>query len=161
RPAAPRGETERRLGEAGGAGDDLAGVCERREARGPRRVAGQMRDEELLCAPRPALVILMQELDFHARHVDTGRAFAPTTLARHAELEGTVKLVGFERVGSELPGQRETQRVRAAARDVPLVASGPIRRAHRAGVELPAMPVVVAHLDSGREAARGIAGFDV
>src|SRR5690606_40010982 len=47
RPAAPRGETERRLGEAGGAGDDLAGVCERREARGPRRVAGDRKSTRL------------------------------------------------------------------------------------------------------------------
>src|SRR5690606_7405177 len=90
-----------------------------------------------------------------------GRAFTPAGFARHAELERAVEVVGRERVRPELTGQRETERVRAAARDVALVARHAIRRAHRTGVELPAVPVVVAHLDRRGEAARRVAALDV
>src|SRR5262249_29182570 len=42
-------------------------------------------------------------------------------------------------------GEREPQRIGAAARQMHLVARDAERRAHRAGVELAAVPVVVAH----------------
>ena len=56
-------------------------------------------------------------------------------------------------VRAELAREREAQRIRAAARDMLLVARHAIRRAHRAGVELAAVAVVVAHLDGLGEAA--------
>ena len=55
----------------------------------------------------------------------------------------------------ELARERQAQRVRAAAGQVLLVARDAIARAHRAGVELAAVAVVVAHLDRlGQAAAR-------
>ena len=65
-----------------------------------------------------------------------------------------------ESVGPELAGEREPQRVGAAARHVALVARHAVRRAHRAGVELAAVAVVVAHLDGGGETAAAILGAD-
>ncbi|MCG3189048.1 MAG: hypothetical protein LKCHEGNO_01291 [Burkholderiaceae bacterium] len=62
-----------------------------------------------------------------------------------------------ERVGSQRTGEREAQRVGAAAREVLLVARDAPARAHGAGVELAAVAVVVAHLDRFREAERGVA----
>src|SRR5262249_58801378 len=53
----------------------------------------------------------------------------------------------------ELSGQRQAQRVRASTRQVLLLARGAVRGAHRAGVELAAMPVVVAHLHRFIESA--------
>ena len=52
-----------------------------------------------------------------------------------------------ERVRAELPGQGEAQGIGAATRQVDLVMRHAEGRAHGAGVELPAMAVVVAHLD--------------
>src|SRR5690242_6311150 len=49
------------------------------------------------------------------------------------------------------------QRTGAPARQVDLVARDAVARTHRAGVELAAMAVVVAHLDGLGEAMRGIA----
>ncbi len=54
---------------------------------------------------------------------------------------------------AELAGEREPQRVGAAARQVLLVARHAVARAHGAGVELAAVAVVVAHLDGLRQAA--------
>src|SRR5256885_12815204 len=98
-----------------------------------------------------ARFVVGEELDLHARHVDTGRAFALAAFARDAEIERLL----YRRVtfSAELAGQREAQRVRAAASEMDLVARRAIRRAHRAGVELAAMTVVVAHLDGLVEAA--------
>ena len=57
--------------------------------------------------------------------------------------------------GPELAGDRQPQRIGAAARDVLLVAGGAIGRAHHAAFELAAGAVVVAHLDRALEAAAG------
>ena len=94
-------------------------------------------------------------LDLHARHVDAGRAFAPAGLAGDAELQRLRHLVGGERVRPELAGDREPQRVGAAARHVALVAGDAIARAHHAAGELAAGAVVVAHLDRALETAAG------
>ncbi len=106
--------------------------------------------------PRPTPVIVVKELDLHARHVDAGGAFAFAALARDAEIERVVQLARRETVLVELARERETQRVRAAARDVPLVARHAVRRAHGACIELAAVAVVVAHLDGGREASAAV-----
>jgi hypothetical protein len=108
-----------------------------------------------------ARVIVTQELHLHRRHIDARGALALATLARHAQRERVVERLRRERVGSELAREREPQRVRSAARRVLLVARHAIRRAHRAGVELAAVAVVVAHLHRGREAAAAILGPDL
>jgi hypothetical protein len=60
-------------------------------------------------------------------------------------------------LGPSWPEEREPQRVGAAARQMHLVARDAEGRAHRAGVELPAVAVVVAHLGGLGEAAGRIA----
>ena len=100
---------------------------------------------------------LVERLDLHLRHVDAGRAFAPAALAAHAQVERVAHRLRLQRVGAELARQREPQRVGAAARQMLLVARDAIARAHRAGIELAAVAVVVAHFDGLREAAGGIA----
>ena len=65
--------------------------------------------------------------------------------------------VAGQRVGAELARQRQPQRVGAAARQVLLVARDAVARAHRAGVELAAVAVVVAHLDRLGQAAGRVA----
>src|ERR1700689_1336532 len=94
-----------------------------------------------------------ENLDLHARHVDARRAFAAARLAGNAELQRFDHLVGRQGVGAELAGYREAQRIRAAPRHVALIAGHAIRGTHRAAGELSAFAVVVAHLDSAREAA--------
>src|SRR3546814_1577207 len=95
---------------------------------------------------------MAEELDLHPRHVDAGRAVALAALAADAEVHGLVHRLAGEGIGAELAGQRQTQAVGAAARQMLLVASDAIARAHGAGVELAAMTVVVAHLDGLGEA---------
>ena len=83
--------------------------------------------------------------------------FAAAALAAHAQVERLAHRLARRTSVAELPRQREPQRVGAAARQMLLVARDAIARAHRAGVELAAMAVVVAHLDGLGEALRRIA----
>ena len=140
-PGKTDGALERARGEIG----------KRREARRDGRIARQEGDRPIAGAVTMARLVVGEELDLHTRHVDAGRAFALAAFARDAEIERLL----YRRVtfSAELAGQREAQRVRAAAREMDLVARRAIRRAHRAGVELAAMTVVVAHLDGLVEAA--------
>src|SRR5262249_53963277 len=94
-------------------------------------------------------------LDLHARHVDAGRAFAPTSLAGDAKLHGLGHLVRAQRVASELAGDGEAQRIGAPARDVALVAGHAIARAHDAAGERATGAVVVAPLDRALKPATG------
>ena len=96
-----------------------------------------------------------QHLDLHLRHVDAGRTFVAAGLARHAKLERIGHRVRAQRIRPELAGDRETQRVGAAAGDILLVARGAIGRAHHAALELATGAVVVAHLDRTLETAAG------
>src|SRR5688500_16069084 len=105
-------------------------------------------------------VKLMQKLDLHGSHVDARRTFALAAFARDAQVERLVELARAERVRSKLSGESEPQRIRAAARDVLLVACHAVRRAHRARIELATMAVVVAHLYGRREAAAAILESD-
>src|SRR3546814_2173460 len=100
-----------------------------------------------------ARLVMAEELDLHPRHVDAGRAVALAALAADAEIHGLVHRLAGEGIGAALAGQRQTQAVGAAARQMLLVASDAIARAHGAGVALAAMTVVVAHLDGLGEAA--------
>src|SRR6185312_4376406 len=92
--------------------------------------------------------------------VDAGRAFAAARLAGNAKLQRLHHLAGGESVWPELAGDREAERIRAAARDVALVMGRAIARAHHAADFLAAGAVVVAHLDGAlKPAARsGISG---
>ena len=120
-----------------------------------------MRHEPVVQRARMTAMVLMQELDLHRGHVDARRAFALAAFAGDAQRERVVELAGGERVRPELPRQREAQRIGAAARHVLLVVRDAIGRAHRAGIELAAVAVVVAHLDGGREPAAAVLGADL
>ncbi len=74
-----------------------------REARGQRTVARKVGDQLVLQRIAVAGVIVMQELDFHLRHVHAGGALAPAALARHAQVERLEHFVGREGLGPQLP----------------------------------------------------------
>ena len=159
RIAPPGGEGTRR-GKPGGAlaqppqqGKFVAQIGQRREWRDQRRVARQFGDQPV--APRQAVAVeaRRQHLDLHLRHVDAGRAFALARLAGNAQRHRIGDRVGRHRIGAELPGERQAQRVGAPARHVRLVARHAVRRAHHAGIEGAAGAVVVAHLDRAEHAA--------
>ncbi len=101
--------------------------------------------------------VVRQEFDFHFRHVDARRTFALAALAADAQIHGLAHGNAREGVGAELAGEGEPQGVGASAGQMLLVAGDSEARAHRAGVELPAMAVVVAHLDGLRESAGVVA----
>src|SRR3970282_1844716 len=100
-----------------------------------------------------AAMVVMQKLDLHGRHVDSGRTFALAAFARDAKLHGAVKLVRRQRIPAQLTRDGKPQRVGAGAREFSLIARDAVRRAHRARVELATMSVVVAHLDRGGKTA--------
>ena len=54
----------------------FAYVRQLREARGPGRQSGQPRNESLTERDPLALMVMVQEFDLHAGHVDAGGAFA-------------------------------------------------------------------------------------
>ena len=145
----------RRSVERGEARDGVARIHQRRQARGIGRIARQVGDQPVAQGQAAAPVGGGQHLDLHLRHVDAGRAFAPAALAGDAQLHRLQHLVGGERVGSELAGDGEPQRVGAAARHVALVAGDAEGRAHDAAGVLAAFAVVVAHLDRALETAAG------
>ena len=131
----------------------VAQVGEPRPFRRQRRIARQIADQPVVQREAAFRRARRLHLDLHPRHVDAGRAFAPAGLAGDAELQRLRHLVGGERVGPELAGDGEAQRVGAAARDVALVAGDAIARAHHAARERAAGAVVVAHLDRALETA--------
>ena len=89
----------------------------------------------------------MQELGLHAGHVHACGALALAAFALYAQVHGLFHLRACEPLRAELTRQRQTQGIGASAGQVLLVAGHPVRRAHRAGIKLAAVPVVVAHLD--------------
>src|ERR1700722_13646148 len=103
-----------------------------------------------------ALLIMREKLNLHLGHVHTRGAFASAALAADAQIHGRVHRRARKRIGTELSGQRQTQCVRASSRDVLLVACYTKARAHSVRIKLATMPIVVAHLDGFREAARVI-----
>ena len=101
-----------------------------------------------------ALVILVQKLDLHLRHVDTGRAFSLATLAADTEFHGFLHSLRSQRLLSQLPGQRQPQRIGPPTGYVTLIAGHPVGRAHRPSLELAARAIVVAHLDGTLKTTR-------
>ena len=124
------------------------------DARNQRRIARQVRDQAL--AQRDAVPLRC------TRRSDSIFIFAMSTPVGHSRLQplhethrSSAACTASPRqvLVAELARQREAQRVGAPARRMLLVARDAIARAHRAGVELAAMAVVVAHLDGLGEAA--------
>src|SRR5262249_35364812 len=133
----------------------VAQVGEPRPLGRERRVARQVADEPV-AQREPALGNARRlHLDLHARHVDAGRALAPAGFAGDAEPQCLRHLRRGQRVGAELAGDGETQRIGAAAGDVALVARDAVARAHHAAGERAAGAIVVAHLDRALESAPG------
>ena len=128
RQAALRREADQLLAERREDRYAVAQVDERRQTRGDRRIAREEGDEPVLQSPAVAAVVVMEKLDLHPRHVDAGRAFALAALAADAEIERLVERVGGESIRSKLPGDREPQRIRAAAGEMLLVAGRTERR---------------------------------
>ena len=152
RQTALRAETEQRFTQGRESRHLVAPIHHPSQSRCPMRIARQIGNQLLPQRQCMALPVMVQKLDFHFCHVNTGRAFALAALARHAQIHRGVKFIGRKCVRTELTGDREPQRVGPAARQMLLLAGGAERRAHGAGVELAAMPVVVAHLDRLGEA---------
>src|SRR5262249_43997227 len=133
----------------------VAQVGEPRPFGRERRVARQISDHAVVQRQAALRHARRLHLDLHARHVDARRAFAPASLAGAAELHGPRHLVRGQRIGSELAGDGEAQRVGAPAREVALVAGDAIARAHDAAGGRATGAVVVAHLDRALETATG------
>ena len=110
---------------------------------GERRVARQFGDQRIARADAVPLGARRQHLDLHLRHVDAGRAFAPAGLARHAQRHCVAQRIGRHRVGAELAGQRQAQRVGAAAREVLFVAGDAIGRAHHRASNARQVPLLL------------------
>ena len=123
------------------------------EGCGKRRVARQFGNDPFAQADPVPSCTRRRRLDLHLRHVDAGRTFAPAGLAGDAQLQRLRNVARGQRVLVELAGEGEPKRIGSATNKMLLVARRPIARTHRAGVELTAMAVVVAHLDGAHEAA--------
>ncbi len=150
-------EAEPALAERGRERHAALQVGEPRDRAQAVRVVGQARDGLVLQRPAVPLLVVGEELDLHPRHVDAGRALALAALAADAKVQRLEDGIARQRIRSELARQREPQRVRPAARQMLLVARDAKARAHRSGVELAAVAVVVAHLDGLGEAAGRVA----
>ncbi len=133
----------------------IAPVGERGEAGGQVRIARQIADQPVTQRKAVFLRARSQHLDLHLGHVDTGRAFMAAGLAGHAEFERVHHLVRGQCVRSQLPRDRQPQRIGAASRNILLVAGCAVGRAHHAALEFSAGAVVVAHLDRALKAAAG------
>src|SRR5437763_8139823 len=115
------------------------------EARSERRPARQIADPSISASESARAQPMVKRFDFHLCHVDARRTFAPAALAAHAQIERVANRGRSERVRTEVAGPRKSQRIRPASCQMLLVPRRAKARAHRSGVELAAMPVVVAH----------------
>ena len=110
---------------------------------------------ERVAVPR---LVVREKFDLHPRHVHARRTLALAALATDAQIHGVAYTASLVNASApSCPDSAKPQRVGAPARDVLLVARDPIARTHRAGVELAALAVVVAHLDGFRKAAGVVA----
>ena len=92
RQATPRRQAEQPLGECRRAGNAVAQVGEPRHAAGRMGVVGQVRDQAVLQRVAVPLLVVMEELDLHPRHVDAGRALALAALAADAKVRAASRL---------------------------------------------------------------------
>ena len=155
--ASPTGRAASRRASAA-PGTRVAQVQQPRQAARRARVVGQVGDQLVL--QRVAVLLLVVRAGTRSssspcRRRSGSRACSPCSRRTGPCVSCTASLV--KRVGPELARQRQPQRVGAAARQVLLVARDAVARAHRAGVELAAVAVVVAHLDGLGEAAGDVA----
>ena len=127
-----------------------AHVRQLRKAGRPWRVAGEPCDQPFPKRESPTTIVVVQELDLHAGHVDSRRALLAARLTPHAQRERVVHVGGREGVGSELSRERQPKCVGPSPGGVALVARGTEGGAHDARVGLTAGPVVVAHFCGAR-----------
>src|ERR1022692_772023 len=156
RQRAPSRQAEPMFGKARCAGDPIAQIGDPREAAQSWRITGQVCDQPLLEIHAVASIAGGKMLDLQLGHIDAGRALAPAPLARYAKIERVAHRVAGKILLPELARKRKTQRVGPSSRRVLLVARDAKARAHRSGVELAAMSVVVAHLDRVDETMRRV-----
>ena len=116
-------------------------------------VARQERNQAIAQAIATAGQSRGLDFEFHARHVDAGRAFAATGFAGHTQLHRCGHRVRRECVRAELAGECQSKSIGAAARDMLLVTGDAIAGAHGAAIAFAAGAVVVAHLDGALEPA--------
>src|SRR6266404_7843098 len=121
---------------------------------GHGRESRQRRSEFLANRSAMALVPLVQEFDFHPGHINAGRTLAATRFATHAKVHDFFHAAGDHGVRAELPSQRQTEAVGAAARHILLIFCSQITRTHHARVHLAAVAIVVAHLHGAEQSAR-------
>ena len=78
-----------------------------------RCIAWQVGYRAVASAVAALRLVVRQEFDLHARHVDAGRTFALAALARDAQVERV--LDGILAFFAQLSGKREAKRVRPSA----------------------------------------------
>ena len=146
------------LGSSQRAGHRLRRLSSHGSRLAQRRVVGQAARSAGPSAWRRAALVAARGTSIFMRAMST-----PVGQSRLQPLQPTHRSSAsctaspVKRVGPELARQRQAQRVGAAAREVLLVARDAVARAHRAGVELAAVAVVVAHLHRLGEAAGRVA----
>ena len=105
--------------------------------------------------------VVVKKFDLHLGHVHPSGAVALAAFAAHTQVKRFLDLLADHGVGSiqafELPGQGQSQGVGPPTCEVFFVARDAVTRAHRAGVELSAVAVVVAHLHRFGETLRRVA----
>ena len=128
--------------------------------RGPGRqpsrpIRGDVAEDAVAQRQAVLLVILVQELGLEPGHVDVGRALALARLALEAEVEHLVQRGVGEPLKAELAGDRQPQRIGAAAGAVALVAGRLVRGAHRPRARLAALADPRAQLGGRQQAPFG------
>ena len=116
----------------------------------------QKSKQSIANAQAMSLSPFLAKFDLHLCHVDTGRALAPTGLARNTQAHGLRHALRGHRVITQVTVEGLAQRVGATTGEMLLITGDPETRAHGAGIELSAMAIVVAHLDRFGESERGI-----
>ncbi len=154
RQRSPRRETHQPFRQPCGERYPVPQVGEPRHATEDMRILGQVRDQAVFHRIAVLRPVMGEELNLHPGHVDTGRTLAPAALAAYAQIHRGAHGLRGKAAGPKLAGQREPERIGAAPRDVLLRARDAVARTHRAGIELAAVAVAVAHLDGLGEALR-------
>ena len=90
--------------------------------------------------------------DLDLRHIDAGRTIALAALARDTQVERFLDFRARQTVTPQLAGKGQPQCIGAAARYMHFVLRDAVARAHRTGIELAAVAIVIAHLDCLGEA---------
>src|SRR3989442_9630642 len=132
-----------------------------RQTRNPRRERRPLPD----AAHRPGLprapvllVVMRHELGLVRGHVGVRWAVAAATLAAEAPVERVFHFLALPAVGDELAAQHLSEKPRAAARGVALLARAAVARAHGAAFRGAALPHADATPDGSSETVPLLAG---